>query len=63
MQQEKIGEDAVSLSPLMSDHGIREASFSDRTININAIICESRVLQKRVFPVLVAIFTLGKSSI
>jgi hypothetical protein len=42
----------------MSDHGIREASFSDRTININAIICESRVLQTRVLHVLVAIFTL-----
>jgi hypothetical protein len=41
----------------MSDHGIREASFSDRTININAIICESWVLQTRVLHVLVAIFT------
>jgi hypothetical protein len=44
-------------SPLMSDHGIREASFSDRTININAIICESWVLQTIVLHVLVAIFT------
>jgi hypothetical protein len=41
----------------MSDHGIREASFSDRTININAIICESGVLQTRILHVLVAIFT------
>jgi hypothetical protein len=57
VQQEQIREDTASLSPLMSDHGIRVASFGDGTIKVNVVICENQVLDTIVFHVLVAVFT------